>query len=75
MPDKRLELSDVFAAGISGHDLPDGLAPGIESTAYFDPSASAYGSGAAACTVAVDARTGEFEIERFVLVLMIAARR
>ena len=46
----------------------DGLVPGIESTAYFDPTHSAYGSGAAACLVAVEPRTGEFEIERFVLV-------
>lgn len=64
----RLDLATVFAAAISGHDLPDGLVPGIESTAYFDPTHSAYGSGAAACVVAVDARTGEFELERFVLV-------
>lgn len=64
----RLGLAAVFAAGISGHDLPDGVAPGLESTAYFDPPASAYGSGAAACQVSVDPRTGEFEIERFVLV-------
>jgi carbon-monoxide dehydrogenase large subunit len=67
-PDVRLGLETVFAAGISGHDLPDEMAPGIEATAYYDPTASAYGSGAAACKVAVDARTGEFDIERFVLV-------
>jgi carbon-monoxide dehydrogenase large subunit len=67
-PEIRIGLDTVFAGGISGHDLPDGLAPGIESTAYFDPAASAYGSGAAACSVSVDARTGEFELERFVLV-------
>jgi aerobic carbon-monoxide dehydrogenase large subunit len=64
----RMPLSRVFGAGISGHELPDGLAPGLEATAHFDPQASAYGSGAAACVVAVDPRTGEFGIERFVLV-------
>ncbi len=67
-PAIKIDLDVVFATAISGHDLPDGLAPGLETTAYFDPSASAYGSGAAACRVAVDARTGEFEIEQFVLV-------
>jgi carbon-monoxide dehydrogenase large subunit len=67
-PEVRMPLSQVFGAGISGHDLPDGLAPGLEATAHFDPPASAYGSGAAACVVAVDPRTGEFGIERFVLV-------
>jgi carbon-monoxide dehydrogenase large subunit len=67
-PATKIDLDVVFAAAISGHDLPDGLAPGLEATAYFDPSASAYGSGAAACRVAVDARTGEFEMEQFVLV-------
>ena len=68
IPEIRIDLKTVFAAALSGHNLPDGLVPGLESTAYFDPSASAYGSGAAACTVAVDARTGEYEVERFVLV-------
>ena len=67
-PATKMDLATVFAAAISGHDLPDGLAPGLEATAYFDPSASAYGSGAAACRVAVNARTGEFEVEKFVLV-------
>ena len=67
-PELRIDLATVFAAGLSGHDLPDGLVPGIESTAYFDPTHSAYGSGAAACVVAVEPETGEYEIERFVLV-------
>lgn len=67
-PAVRMPLSQVFSAAISGHDLPDGLAPGLEATAHYDPQASAYGSGAAACVVAVDPRTGEFGIERFVLV-------
>jgi carbon-monoxide dehydrogenase large subunit len=57
----------VFQNAISGHDLPQGTEPGLEATAYFDPQSSAYGSGAAACVVAVDPTTGEFEIERFVL--------
>jgi carbon-monoxide dehydrogenase large subunit len=62
-----IPLATVFQNAISGHDLPQGTEPGLEATAYFDPQASAYGSGAAACVVAVDPTTGEFEIERFVL--------
>jgi carbon-monoxide dehydrogenase large subunit len=67
-PSVQVSLVAVFEAAISGHDLPEGLPPGLEATAYFDPAASAYGSGAGACVVAVDAATGEFEVERFVLV-------
>ncbi len=66
-PDDGVTLARVAAAAISGHQLPEGDEPGLEATKYFDPPASAFGYGTAAAIVSVDARTGEFDIERFVL--------
>jgi carbon-monoxide dehydrogenase large subunit len=66
-PDDGVPLARVAAAAISGHRLPEGEEPGLEATKYFDPPASAFGYGTAAVIVAVDERTGEFDIERFVL--------
>ncbi|MCZ7528641.1 MAG: xanthine dehydrogenase family protein molybdopterin-binding subunit [Acidimicrobiia bacterium] len=66
-PDDGIPLSRVAVSAISGHHLPDGEEPGLEATKYFDPPASAFGYGTAAAIVAVDERTGEFDVERFVL--------
>ncbi|HVW48231.1 MAG TPA: xanthine dehydrogenase family protein molybdopterin-binding subunit [Solirubrobacterales bacterium] len=66
-PARRVSLVDVHTAAIVGQGLPEGEEPGLESTAHFEPEDAAYAYGSAAAVVAVDAETGEFEIERFVL--------
>jgi carbon-monoxide dehydrogenase large subunit len=66
-PDTRVSLSDLHLSAIVGQGLPEGEEPGLESTAHFEPAEAAYAYGSAAAVVAVDAETGEFEIERFVL--------
>ena len=67
-PDLRIALAEVATQAFFGHDLPPDETPGLEATAYFDPTASAFGYGTAAAVVDVDPRTGEFRVERFVLV-------
>jgi carbon-monoxide dehydrogenase large subunit len=66
-PMVRVPLATVATEAILGHRLPDGEAPGLEATAYFDPPANTFGYGTAAALVEVDERTGEFEVQRFVL--------
>ncbi|MBS1677857.1 MAG: xanthine dehydrogenase family protein molybdopterin-binding subunit [Actinobacteria bacterium] len=66
-PDKRVTLADLHRAAIIGQGLPADEQPGLEATAHFEPTDAAYAYGSAAAVVAVDAETGEFEIERFVL--------
>lgn len=61
-------LAQVFTAAIIGQGLPPGEEPGLETTAHFEPSDAAYSFGTAAAVVAVDPLTGEFDIERFVMV-------
>ncbi len=64
----NLALGEVAREAFLAHHLPVGEEPGLESTAYFDPAANTFGYGTAAAIVRVDERTGEFTVERFVLV-------
>jgi len=61
-------LSSVFQRAILGQGLPEGESPGLDETAYFDPPHAAYSFGTAAAVVAVDADSGEFDVERFLMV-------
>jgi carbon-monoxide dehydrogenase large subunit len=67
-PDLVVALSTVFTQAILGQGLPAGVVPGLEETAYFDPPEAAYSFGTAAAVVSVDSETGEFDVERFVMV-------
>ncbi len=61
-------LSGVFQRAIRGQGLPEGEMPGLDETSYFDPPHAAYSFGTAAAAVAVDAESGEFAVERFLMV-------
>jgi carbon-monoxide dehydrogenase large subunit len=61
-------LSSVFQRAILGQGLPEGELPGLDETSYFDPPHAAYSFGTAAAVVAVDAESGEFSVERFLMV-------
>jgi carbon-monoxide dehydrogenase large subunit len=67
-PSSHVAIRAIAQAAILGHPLPAGEAPGLEATAYYDPPASAFGYGAAAARVEVEPRTGEFTLDRYVLV-------
>ena len=61
-------LSSVFERAILGQGLPEGELPGLDETSYFEPPAAAYSFGTAAAVVSVDAESGEFDVERFLMV-------
>jgi carbon-monoxide dehydrogenase large subunit len=65
---KTVTLARVFETAIIGQHLPEGETPGLDATAHFEPAAAAYSYGSAAAVVAVDVMTGDFTIERFVMV-------
>src|SRR5258708_3814832 len=67
-PTVTISLSEVFSRAILGQGLPPGEAPGLDETAYFEPPEAAYSFGTAAAVVSADAETGEFTIEKFVMV-------
>jgi carbon-monoxide dehydrogenase large subunit len=66
--ERAVSLAEVHAAAITGQGIPADEQPGLEATAHFEPAEAAYAFGSAAAIVSVDPETGEFEVERFVLV-------
>jgi len=63
-----IPLSTVFTSAILGQGLPAGESPGLDETAYFEPPEAAYSFGTAVATVTVDAESGEFTVDRVVMV-------
>ena len=67
-PTLMVPLSSVYERAILGQGLPEGEQPGLDETSYFDPPEAAYSFGTAAAVVSVDAESGEFDVERFLMV-------
>ena len=64
--DKSVAWGDVTLAAYVPHNYPlEDIEPGLEETAFYDPSNFTYPSGAYACEVEVDRDTGQVTIERF----------
>ena len=64
--DKSVAWGDVTLAAYVPHNYPlDDIEPGLEETAFYDPSNFTYPSGAYACEVELDPDTGRVTIERF----------
>ncbi|MEP3441514.1 MAG: xanthine dehydrogenase family protein molybdopterin-binding subunit [Sulfitobacter sp.] len=64
--DKSVAWGDVTLAAYVPHNYPlEEIEPGLEETAFYDPSNFTYPSGAYACEVELDPETGVVTIERF----------
>jgi aerobic carbon-monoxide dehydrogenase large subunit len=64
--DKSVAWGDVCLAAYVPHNYPlEDIEPGLEETAFYDPSNFTYPAGAYACEVEVDPDTGRVTIERF----------
>ena len=64
--DKSVDWGGVTLAAYVPHNYPlTDLEPGLEETAFYDPSNFTYPAGAYACEVEVDPETGKVTIERF----------
>ncbi|MCZ4351301.1 xanthine dehydrogenase family protein molybdopterin-binding subunit [Roseovarius aestuarii] len=64
--DKSVAWGDVTLAAYVPHNYPlEDIEPGLEETAFYDPSNFTYPSGAYACEVEVDPETGKVTIETF----------
>ena len=65
--DKSVAWGDVCLAAYVPHNYPlEDIEPGLEETAFYDPSNFTYPAGAYACEVEVDPETGVTTIEKFV---------
>ncbi len=67
-PDRTMGIQAVAFAAHAAHNLPDGMEPGLEETAVFDPPNFSWPSGAHAAVVEVDTETGDTRLVRYVAV-------
>jgi carbon-monoxide dehydrogenase large subunit len=67
-PDKERGLKALAFTAWAAHDLPDGMEPGLEATAVYDPPNFSWPAGAHAAVVEVDTETGDARLVRYVAV-------
>jgi carbon-monoxide dehydrogenase large subunit len=67
-PERNMTIQAAAFAAHSAHDLPDGMEPGLEATATYDPSNFSWPAGAHAAVVEVDTETGDTRLLRYVAV-------
>jgi carbon-monoxide dehydrogenase large subunit len=65
---KALTFQEVAFAAHTTEDLPEGLGPGLEASASFDPRGLTFPFGTHVCQVEVDAETGSVRVLRYVAV-------
>ncbi len=64
--DKKMAWHEVGLAAYTGHNLPEGMEPGLKEGSFFDPVNFSFPSGCFICEVEVDPDTGQTEIVQFV---------
>jgi carbon-monoxide dehydrogenase large subunit len=67
-PDKGMTLAEASGAAYIAEALPDGMEPGLEENAFYDPENFVFPFGAHACVVDLDPETGKVSIPRYVAV-------
>ncbi len=63
--DDGMSFFDVALAAYTAHDLPPDIEPGLEETAFFDPSNFTFPNSAHLAVVSIDRETGEVTLEKY----------
>ncbi len=67
-PEQGKTIQDIALAANTAWSMPDGVEPGFEATAFFDPSNFVYPFGTHIAQVEVDPETGEIDFQRYIAV-------
>jgi carbon-monoxide dehydrogenase large subunit len=67
-PDQSRTIPAIAFSAWTGHDLPPGVEPGLEESAFFDPENLVFPFGAHICVVEVDTETGDTQVVKYVAV-------
>ena len=67
-PDRSMGIAASAFQAHAAHNLPDGMEPGLEETAAYDPANFSWPAGAHAAIVEVDTETGDTRLVRYVAV-------
>jgi carbon-monoxide dehydrogenase large subunit len=65
-PDRGVTITECAMAAYA--NMPDGLEPGLEANAYYDPPNLTWPFGCYICTVEIDPQTGVWDVLDFVAV-------
>ncbi len=66
--DKGMGIGEIAAAAFTGHNLPDGMEPSLDSDATYDPVNFSYPHGTHLCAVEIDTETGGVKMRKYVAV-------
>jgi aerobic carbon-monoxide dehydrogenase large subunit len=66
--DKSMTVTDAALSAWTAHDLPEGLEPGLEDTAVYDPPNFSWPAGCHIAVVEIDTETGAVDLTRYVAV-------
>ncbi len=67
-PDKSMTVRDAGLQAWTAHNLPDGMEPGMEETAVYDPPNFSWPGGTHISVVEVDTETGDARLLRHIAV-------
>jgi len=67
-PDKVKSIQDVALMANVAWNMPAGVEPGLEESAFFDPDNFVFPFGTHVAVVEVDAETGEVQLKRYLAV-------
>jgi len=66
--DKSVGFGDVSLTAYVPHNYPEGLEPGLDFNAFYDPANFTYPFGAHVAIVEIDKETGHVKLKRFIAV-------
>jgi carbon-monoxide dehydrogenase large subunit len=66
--DRRMTVKEAALHAWTAHNLPDGLEPGLEETAVYDPPNFSWPAGTHIAVVEVDTATGAADVVRYIAV-------
>ncbi|MEK7784426.1 MAG: molybdopterin cofactor-binding domain-containing protein [Chloroflexota bacterium] len=67
-PDKAKAFGELAFAAYTAHNMPAGMEPGLEESAFYDPANFTFPNSAHIAQVEIDRDTGEVTIQRYVAV-------
>jgi carbon-monoxide dehydrogenase large subunit len=66
--DQGMALTEIATASFAAHNLPDGMEPGIDADATYDPVNFNFPHGTHLCAMEVDTETGETRMRKYTCV-------
>ncbi len=67
-PDRAKTIQEIAGAAALAYNLPQGMEPFLDDTAYYDPPNCTFPFGAHIAVVEVDPKTGSVQLQRYIAV-------